>query len=222
MLDENAQRRPKLAMLSSAVSSAMLKAMASQEGVTYVETLTGFKWLGNRATSLMQQGFSTVYAFEEALGYMFSDVVNDKDAIAAGSVFLAATSKWFTKECLTPLEKLQQLYTRYGYFKDTNTYLISPDPATTDRVFRDIRSLDSPHPTTLGQYKIIRWRDLTVGYDSATSSHLPDLPVSPDSQMITCEVEGRIKFTIRGSGTEPKIKGEMQILLGKPGLFFTR
>ncbi len=46
----------KLAVLSSTVSSRMLAAIAEQEGAHWAETLTGFKWLGNTAIKLEQQG----------------------------------------------------------------------------------------------------------------------------------------------------------------------
>ncbi|KAI9822295.1 MAG: Phosphoglucomutase-3 [Pycnora praestabilis] len=198
--------RSKLAMLNSTVSTGMLRSMASQEGFHSEETLTGFKWLGNVALQLEAQGYDALYAFEEALGYMFSEVVHDKDAVTAGAVFLSAASRWRATENLTPWGKLQQLYTRYGYFETANTYFISPDPVLTERLFEGIRSLDSPHPAKLGNRRILRWRDLTKGYDSATVDNLPLLPVSKDSQMITCELEGDVIFTVRGSGTEPKIK----------------
>ena len=32
------------------------------------ETLTGFKWMGNKACDLMQQGKTVIFAFEEAIG----------------------------------------------------------------------------------------------------------------------------------------------------------
>ncbi|KAK1076079.1 hypothetical protein LTR33_009257, partial [Friedmanniomyces endolithicus] len=54
--------------------------------------------------------------------------------------------------------------------------------------------------------RITRWRDLTLGYDTATADGRPDLPTDPDSQMITCELEDGVVFTARVSGTEPKIK----------------
>src|SRR2546423_13056295 len=77
-----------LAMLSSAVSSRMLASMARIEGFRHEETLTGFKWLGNRSLDLVDQGYIVPYAFEEAIGYMMSDIVRDKDGIAAAIVFL--------------------------------------------------------------------------------------------------------------------------------------
>ena len=76
----------------------------------------------------------------------------------------------------------------------------------TTSVFTAIRALGSPHPTTIGSRSIVRWRDLTLGYDSQGKDHVPDLPVDATSQMITCELDDGAVFTVRGSGTEPKIK----------------
>ncbi|KAF2656034.1 hypothetical protein K491DRAFT_692391 [Lophiostoma macrostomum CBS 122681] len=201
----SSQPREKLAMLASTVSSRMLHSMASKEGFHFTETLTGFKWLGNIARDLTREGFDVVYAFEEALGYMVPAVVHDKDSISAAAVFLTAVSHW-SRQKLTPYSKLQQLYQHLGYFEDANTYLVSPSPTTTTAVFTNIRRLSSPHPNKIGKRKILKWRDLTLGYDSKSKDHVPDLPVDRSSQMITCELEGGARFTVRGSGTEPKIK----------------
>ncbi|KAK4539328.1 hypothetical protein LTR36_000790 [Oleoguttula mirabilis] len=194
--------RSKLAMLASTVSSRMLASMAETEGFHFKETLTGFKWLGNEAKSLQALGYDAVYAYEEAIGYMFAGVVWDKDGIAAAAVFLTAWQRWQTQG-LTPWQKLQQLYKTYGYFEDANTYLISPSPDVTEQVFTSIRA--GSLPTTIGKRRILRWRDLTVGYDTADTDGKPDLPVDSTAQMITCEL-GDVVFTARGSGTEPKIK----------------
>ncbi|ORY07529.1 hypothetical protein BCR34DRAFT_489346 [Clohesyomyces aquaticus] len=199
------ESREKLAMLASTVSSRMLHAFATKEGFHFTETLTGFKWLGNVALDLEDQGYDVVFAFEEALGYMIPSVVHDKDSISAAAIFLTAADYWSSQN-LTPYSKLQKLYEHLGYFEDANTYLISPSPATTTAVFTAVRALGNPHPIQLGSRKIIRWRDLTEGYDSKSKDHVPDLPVDKGSQMITCELEGGARFTVRGSGTEPKIK----------------
>jgi phosphoglucomutase len=197
--------RDKMAMLASTVSSRMLAALAKKEGFKFTETLTGFKWLGNIARDLTSEGYDVVYAFEEALGYMIPQTVHDKDSITAAAVFLTAASHWSTQG-LTPYSKLQKLYEYLGYFEDANTYLVSPSPQVTTSVFAAIRGLGSPYPTTIGSRKIVRWRDLTLGYDSKSKDHVPDLPVDQSSQMITCELDDGAVFTVRGSGTEPKIK----------------
>lgn len=196
-------------MLNTAVSTGMLRAMAESEGFLYKETLTGFKWLGNKAFELEAQGYKVALAFEEAIGYMIPSIVHDKDGISAAALFVVSMYQWRNQEQVTPWGKLQKLYKMYGHFETANTYLLSPDPATTRRVFTSIRELGDPYPPTLGLRKILRWRDFTLGYDSGTDNHVPLLPVLADSQMITCDVEGNVKFTIRSSGTEPKIKGRL-------------
>jgi phosphoglucomutase len=197
--------RDKMAMLASTVSSRALAALAKKEGFHFTDTLTGFKWLGNVSRDLGAAGYDVVFAFEEALGYMIPQTVHDKDSISAAAVFLTATSHWASQN-LTPYAKLTALYNSLGYFMDSNTYLVSPSPATTTAVFATIRALGAPYPTALGKRSIVRWRDLTLGWDSATADHTPVLPVDPTSQMITCELSDGTVFTVRGSGTEPKIK----------------
>ena len=98
-----------------------------------------------------------------------------------------------------------------------NTYWRSPDPETTAKVFDQVRALGTPYPITVAGRKVLRWRDLTVGYDSNTEDNIPALPSSLDSQMITCWLEeawedSGIRFTVRASGTEPKIKSGLIFL----------
>lgn len=205
VLEKHKGKKNKIAILASTVSSRILTTMARNGGFHCQETLTGFKWLGNVGQQLQQLGYTVLYAYEEAIGYMFPIVVWDKDGIAAAAVFLSACAEW-ERRGLTPWMRLQQLYETYGFFEDANTYLISPSPAITNEVFEDIRSInDGARPQSIGKRTILRWRDLTLGYDSATKDNKPDLPVDASAQMITCELDD-IVFTARGSGTEPKIK----------------
>lgn len=199
--------RDKLAMLATTVSSQMLSVLCREEGVHYVETLTGFKWLGNKAIDLTSQGYDVRFAFEEACGYMAPYVVHDKDGVAAAALFLTAVERWRCQG-LTPWQKLQKLYERYGYFAEANTYLISPSPPVTRQAFAELRKSGElhTHPHHLGKRIIHRWRDLTEGHDSATHNHIPELPVDKSSEMITVELDGHVRCTVRASGTEPKIK----------------
>lgn len=198
--------RDSIVMLASTVSSRMLAVMAKMEGIAFHETLTGFKWLGNVAQQAQAQGKVPLFAYEEAIGYMFPEVVSDKDGIAAAAVFLTAWRTWQQEYGLTPWQKLQELYRTYGFFEDANTYMISPSPEVTENVFTAIRTSDNgERPSRIGKRQILRWRDLTLGYDSSTHDAIPVLPTDMSSQMITCELEDAV-FTARGSGTEPKIK----------------
>lgn len=192
-------------MLTTAVSSEMLYHIAEEEGFSVLETLTGFKWLGNETLALRNRGKRVHFAYEEALGYMFPEVVLDKDGIVAAMTFISAVGSWGS-----PYAMLQQLYSRYGYFETMNTYWKSADSTITAKLFDRIRRIANPHPPSLGARNVLRWRDLTTGYDSATEDLKPQLPLSKD-QMITCWLSESssdlgLRFTIRASGTEPKIK----------------
>jgi phosphoglucomutase len=125
-------------VLNSTVSSTMLEKMAAAYGVRFQETLTGFKWMGNVAKVLEEDGYEVPFAFEEASGYMFPKVCYDKDGITAAAIFLLAEGLWQTQG-LTPFEKLHQLYKRFGHHETFNNYFRSPDPATTASLFEKIR-----------------------------------------------------------------------------------
>lgn len=189
-----------ITMLTSAVSSQMLACIGENKGFEVAETLTGFKWLGNRALEI---GPQVVFAYEEALGYMLPQIVYDKDGIAAAMVFLQACSTW-----KSPWATLQKLYNLHGFFETLNTYWRCSDQALVSTVFADIRQNRSLFPV---QREILRCRDLTHRTDTGTYSKKPDLPVDPSTQMLTFWLSGSIsddgiRFTIRASGTEPKIK----------------
>ena len=200
--------------LTTAVSSQMLSVMA-ENAFKIEETLTGFKWLGNRTLELEKQGQVVQFGYEEALGYMFPQIVHDKDGIAAALVFLHACANWGS-----PWARLQTLYEKFGYFKTMNTYWKSPSSATTVTLFERIRGFGKPHPARVANREVQRWRDLTLRYDSDSKDHRPILPLSSSVHMITCWLGGHIptdkihavdegiRFTVRASGTEPKVKSK--------------
>lgn len=199
----------KVAVINSTVSSQLMKTLAELNGAHYFDTLTGFKWIGNKAIDLEAEGYTVPFAFEEALGYMFP-VVHDKDGISAAAMFLLLVKKYHIKSGQDLLNLLEVIYEKTGYFEEHNDYYISPSPEVTNQVFDFIRS-NQVSKMHLGGLSVTGWRDLTIGYDSQTKDHKPVLPVSASSQMITVSLEGeapgsKCRFTARGSGTEPKLK----------------
>ncbi|KAJ5572909.1 hypothetical protein N7450_009893, partial [Penicillium hetheringtonii] len=195
----------KITVLTTTVSSGMLGSMAAARGCNFKETLTGFKWMANVARDLENVGQTVPFAYEEALGYMFPSVCYDKDGITAAAVFLAAEAKW-RSQGLTIYDKLQQIFATHGHHESLNNYFRSPNPQLTNQLFQGIRSGPFLTEKQFGRFKILRWRDLTEGFDSASSDNKPDLPDDPTSQMLTLWLEGGVRFTFRGSGTEPKVK----------------
>lgn len=189
----------------------MLEKMALAKGIHFQESLTGFKWMGNIARTL-EASYDVPFAFEEALGYMFPKVCHDKDGITAAMIFLSAEAKW-RSQGLTPYTKLQKLFEEFGYHETLNNYFRSPSPDVTAKLFKAIRNGPYGAEKKLGSFKILRWRDMTEGYDSGTQNNKPTLPVDKGSQMLTLWLDRGVHFTLRGSGTEPKVKSRFPAYL---------
>lgn len=198
-------------VLASTVSSKMLRTMSRFEGYNFEETLTGFKWMGNRSVELMEAGKEILFAFEEAIGFMFSPAVLDKDGVSAAAHLGTLASFLKVEENLSLCEKLDQLYTIYGYHFSIASYFLCYDPEKIVRIFERIRNWEGKvgnYPTHVlnGKYKIESIRDLTTGIDTSQPDGQSLLPSSKSSQMITFTLENGTVITLRTSGTEPKIK----------------
>ncbi|EFN85495.1 Phosphoglucomutase-2 [Harpegnathos saltator] len=197
-------------MLASTVSSKILASMAKKEGFNFEETLTGFKWMGNKAVELMKEEKDVLFAYEEAIGFMCGTKVLDKDGISAG-VRVAELSAYLEMLGLTLSDKLQEIYTKYGHHISENSYWICHESITIKAIFERLRNYygkPNTYPTGIleGKYIITGIRDLTTGYDNTKLDNKAVLPVSKSSQMITFTFENGLVTTLRTSGTEPKIK----------------
>lgn len=197
-------------MLASTVSSKILRSISRVEHFHFEETLTGFKWMGNRSSELLSQGRVVLFAFEEAIGFMCGTAVLDKDGVSA-AIRLAELAAFLDAQGQTLTEKLQEIYKTYGYHISDNSYFICHEPAVIKRIFtrlRNFKNAPDTYPDGLldGKYKIAGTRDLTTGYDSSQKDKKTTLPVSRSSQMITFTFYNGLVVTLRTSGTEPKIK----------------
>ncbi|XP_060529491.1 phosphopentomutase isoform X2 [Cylas formicarius] len=197
-------------MISSTVSSMILKTMAKAEGFNFVDTLTGFKWIGNKVLDLEATGKKVIFGFEEAIGFMCDPKIVDKDGISASAHFACCASYIYSKGQQI-VDKLEEIYSKYGYHKSLNSYYFCDNPAIIRRIFERIRNWDGCKDTYPGgvlhnRYKIISIRDLTTGYDNTQPGNRAILPVSCSAQMITFVFDNGLHCTLRTSGTEPKIK----------------
>ncbi|TMS23414.1 Phosphoglucomutase-2 [Larimichthys crocea] len=197
-----------LYMLSSTVSSKILRAIALKEGFHFEETLTGFKWMGNRARDLLDQDKTVLFAFEEAIGYMCSPFVLDKDGVSAAAIAGEMISYLATKKTSLS-QQLTAIYQEYGYHITKNSYFICHDQDVIRSLFERLRNYSGKtdsYPAECGRFSISAVRDLTTGHDSNQPDNKAILPTSSSSQMITFTFSNGGVATMRTSGTEPKIK----------------
>ncbi|EER18591.1 phosphoglucomutase, putative [Perkinsus marinus ATCC 50983] len=194
-------------VINSTVSSKMLKALSDYYGGVYEDTLTGFKWMANKSLEMTAEHPNLVHctAYEEALGSALTMSVPDKDGISACSVWCEMANYWRKEKGITLLERLDELRKMVGHFAQHNGYFICDDPKVMKQMFDEFRN-GGNYKSELGSSKIADVRDVTLGYDSRKEDKKSTLPVTPDAQMITLYFADDATVTIRGSGTEPKVK----------------
>lgn len=143
-------------LLASTVSSKMLKSMSLIDGFNFEETLTGFKWMANRSVELIKQGKDVLFAFEEAIGFMFTTNVLDKDGVSASGHLATMASYLKQTEDISLSTKLDQLYKQYGYHYTINSYYLCYEPKTIVKIFERIRNFDGAE-TVSGFWLLNEW-----------------------------------------------------------------
>ena len=191
-------------LLASLVSSPMLGVVARAAGATYEETLTGFKWIANRAMALEATGERRfIFGYEEALGYTVGGLVRDKDGVSAALVFAELASE-LAAEGQSVLDRLEELYRRYGLFVSTQVNLTRKGQAGAQEIRAMMDGLRERPPTKIGALAVVATSDLEAGTRAEGGASRP--LALPKSNVLVFELEGGSRVIARPSGTEPKVK----------------
>lgn len=213
---------PKGGMVTSTVSSGMLKRLCAIENRPFQEVLTGFKWIGNAAAKRALKGDNDgkiIFGYEEAIGYMFPALLFDKDGISAAVMFLQLY-KYFNEDLESTLD---EMFRKYGHFKQHNGYFVGTpkEQAKSFEIMRDYlkiqyvesKNKDKNFVCKFGDDFILKsFRDLTraVQYSDEGEEVACDLPTGGGDMITfwfkTADNNNELKATLRGSGTEPKLK----------------
>jgi phosphomannomutase len=186
-------------VLSSIVSSPMLGEVARAHGAHWEPTLTGFKWICNRALQLeRERGLRFVFGCEEALGYSAGTLVRDKDGIA-NAMLAARLCARLKAEGRTLFDLLEALHRRHGVWLSGQVTLRAP-PEEQRRLMARARTAAS---SALARWRVAAAIDLWNGTTSGEPSHAYALP---QSDALIWELAGGQRIAIRPSGTEPKLK----------------
>ncbi|MFO0588572.1 MAG: phospho-sugar mutase [Polyangiaceae bacterium] len=191
--------------LASIVSSPMLGTIARKMGVRYEETLTGFKWIANRAMDLEREtGARFVFGYEEALGYTVGPLVRDKDGIGAAVLFaeLAAVRKSQGK---TILDALDDLAREHGVFVSGQKSITMPGADGVAKIKQLMVDLRKQTPDRIGEYAVESISDIQAGTRRDAKGNMGTVTLPP-SDVLVYALEGGSRIIARPSGTEPKIK----------------
>ena len=180
---------------SSIVSCSLLKEIAESAGHDYQQTLTGFKWIA-RIPNLR-------FGYEEALGYCVDpDAVKDKDGVSA-ALLIAEMAAQLKSEGRTVQDVLDELALAHGLYVTEQVSIRVDDLLTISKIMQRLRSQT---PTSVGGFPVTSFADLEQGVDGL-----------PPTDGLRFELDSGSRIIVRPSGTEPKIKCYLQVVIPVTG-----
>jgi phosphomannomutase len=190
-------RRLSGTLANSIVSSMMLESIAKSAGLNYESTLTGFKWV-SRVNNL-------AFGYEEALGYCVDPKhVSDKDGISAAAIFMEMLA-YLKSQKKTIWQVLDELALTHGLHV---TDQVSIRVTSGEQVSLTMAGIRNTPPSVLGGLQVSAIDDLAIGFEDLPKTDAVIIHLSGKEQI------QRARVIIRPSGTEPKIKCYLEVVVG--------
>ena len=192
------------AAVKSIVSTSLANRICESYGVTMFETLTGFKFIGEKIQQFQDSGdYTVLFGFEESYGFLSSTFVRDKDGVNA-SLLIAEVAAACKAEGITLYDRVQEIFAKYGYFVEKVVSKTLPGKDGLTRMKEIMKELRANPPKEIGGMKVTAVRDYLKGVRVAEGGEEPT--GLPASDVLYFELEGGCWVCVRPSGTEPKIK----------------
>jgi phosphoglucomutase len=218
---ENASRA---VVISTFVTSDLQKAIAEKFGVRFVDTLTGFKYIGEKLekyertlppeiqknyrqlseedSRAARLKYSSLYIFgtEESYGYSGADFVRDKDG-NAGAIMFCEMAAFAKSQNQTVDQLLDEIFATLGYFAEKNASIYFEGAQGANKIANLLKSYATRPPSEIAGSKVTNITD----FEKQTIRDVEG-DVIPKQKMSIFELEDKTRIAVRGSGTEPKIK----------------
>lgn len=192
------------AAVKSIVSTSLANRICERYGVAMFETLTGFKFIGEKIQQFMDAGDHTfLFGFEESYGFLSSTFVRDKDGVNA-SLLVSEVACACMDAGITLYDRVQEIYAEYGYYIEKVVSTTLPGKDGLARMKEIMSGLRAKPPKEIGGLAVVAIRDYLKGTRESNGKTEPT--GLPESDVLYFELEGGNWVCVRPSGTEPKIK----------------
>ena len=183
----------KSTLVKTIVTSELGANIALNYGVKVEDTLTGFKYIGDKINKYLASGDREfVIGYEESYGYLVGTHTRDKDGVVS-SMLICQMASWYKNQGKTLVDGLNEIYDEYGYFLDSLDSFVLKGKDGAAKIKALIQEFKQKGDTILPDIKQII--DYSVG--------IGDLPKENVLKYIFNDGSW---LAVRPSGTEPKIK----------------
>lgn len=183
----------KSTLIKTIVTSEIGADIARKNGLLVEETLTGFKYIGNKMNKYEADGSQEyVMGYEESYGYLIGTHARDKDAVVA-SMLICQMAAWYKNQGKTLVDGLNELYAEYGYYLDTQDSFTLKGKDGAEKIQELMRTFRKTGTDLFDGIKELV--DFSLG--------VRDLP---KENVLKFVLNDGSWLAVRPSGTEPKIK----------------
>lgn len=191
-------------VFNTIVTSDLGAKIARDYGFEVIQTLTGFKYIGEQIRFLENTDKEFLFGYEESYGYVIKDFVRDKDSLQALLLATEAAAYYQSIENKTLLDKLNDIYETYGVHLEAlhNIDLFGIEGA--NRIQRIVERFRINPLTSLNQVPIQIFEDYLYSY--RIESKFKTILNFDKTNAVKYVMENGSWFVLRPSGTEPKLK----------------
>ena len=199
------------AIVTTIVSSNLTGAIAEEYNIKKIETLTGFKFIGEQIKLFEQNNsYEYLFGFEESYGCLAGTHARDKDSVVA-VMLLCEAAAFYKKQGFTLWEQMINIYEKYGYYRETLATITLKGIEGQEKIKEIIDKLRNNPVSSVGRFKVVEVRDyknkVTQNFVTGEKG-TTELPVS---NVLYYVLEDDSWCCVRPSGTEPKIKFYMGV-----------
>ena len=191
-------------VVSTIVTTPLIKAIADEKGVEYFNTLTGFKWIGKIMTELLGKK-QFIVGGEESYGYLVGDLVRDKDAVIS-CAFIAEMTAFYKDKGSSLYEAMIEMYVKYGMYKEDLVSITKKGKTGAEEIKAMMEKFRNNPPATLGGSPVVTLKDYELNKVTDIKSGASEELGFPKSDVLQFITEDGSIISARPSGTEPKIK----------------
>ena len=189
-----------------AEEAGLSRAITEEYGTDLIETLTGFKYIGEQIKFFEQNHrHEYVFGYEESYGCLIGTHARDKDAVAA-VMALCETAAWCRRQGRTLCGQMENLYQRYGYFREGLSTITLKRQEGVRKIGEIMERIRKEVPEQIGGFPVTRFRDYREDVLLDLAAKEKGKTGLPKSNVLYFEMGKDAWCCVRPSGTEPKIK----------------
>ncbi|CEK35537.1 phosphoglucomutase,Phosphoglucomutase,phosphoglucomutase,Deoxyribose-phosphate aldolase,phosphoglucosamine mutase,Phosphoglucomutase/phosphomannomutase, alpha/beta/alpha domain I [[Clostridium] sordellii] len=182
-------------IVKTIVTSELGAVIARSFGVESIDTLTGFKFIGEKIHEFEQNNDkSFIMGYEESYGYLIGTHARDKDGVVA-ALLISEMAAYYYSKGMSLYEGLMEIYNKYGYYKEELKSITLKGIDGMEQIKSIMQYYRNSNIESVGNIKIKDLKDYSSGIDGL-----------PKSDVLKFILEDESWIAVRPSGTEPKIK----------------